>query len=124
MEIGDIFTRQEINERFGGGVRQMLPTVKKRVVCVCLQPSMNPASPKALYIGSNNKGRVTAAAEQWNSEKQAVPLFHARGHGKWEFLGYFRACRLSRDSSEIKNAELDSNRFNLDRILYLEEIQV
>jgi hypothetical protein len=113
------YTRDEIRAVLGGSAEDYLPTKGGRVMYGAFRPDFNPDAPTIILPGFGP--RIERAAELFNEQGTAVPVFLKRAVNQWQYVGEFRVERLSRDPEEIKRQEKRTNRQGtISMILYLE----
>ena len=117
---GQTYTRQQISEIVGGGsVQTYLPQKDGRVLCACLSQSYSPEGPQVVLVGQGPG--VQQDAELFFRQAQAVPVFFKKVANQWEYAGDFKPVRSSEDPDEIAGFEEASGRYNLTRLIFLEE---
>jgi len=51
LQVGETYSRIEINKILGGDTQSYLPINKDAVVCVCLTMDLNPDAPDIVLVG-------------------------------------------------------------------------
>lgn len=122
LKIGEVLSREEISQLFGGNSQHYLPHSKGDVVSGCFDPLKNPNAPKEVLVGSG-RDRVKYA-KRFVAQNVPVPIFLKRASKQYQFVGYFRAKRYSDDPSEVaqKTKNLSSTN-EITGVLYLEEVK-
>ena len=105
LALGQFLTRRDVAVLFGGNTRTYLPQTEHRVVAGCFDPKMNPSAPFKVLVGSGRTARL--AAERLLDQKTAIPIFLKRAPAKWEFVGHFKAVRLTFDREEVEQMIYD-----------------
>jgi len=102
FQVGNEYTRRQINIRVGGGLQNALPTVDKVVVAACLHadPAHNPDAPDVILCGDSE--RVSAAGEWLSVQSEPIPVFVFNASYRWEYCGQFRV-----ESSHTQGAEFN-----------------
>ena len=123
FELGKTYTRQQIQERVGGGsVHNYLPNKDNKVLCACLSQEYNPRAPQVILVGQGLS--VRHEAELFCGQLTAVPVFFKKVANFWEYVGNFKVLRWTDDPEEIADFEESSGRANLTRVIFLEEDSV
>lgn len=101
FQVGNEYTRRQINVRVGGGMQNALPTVNKVVVAVCLHDDTthNPDAPQVILCGISE--RVSAAGEWLSAQPEPVPVFTFSAPHRWEYRGQFRVASSSTHGAEF-----------------------
>jgi hypothetical protein len=103
MNIGDVFTRQEISHLLGGSIQSYLPERDGRVVCGCFKPDddMNPNAPEEVLFGtpdeSPNINRAADLVFEQGRAGQAIPVFLKDAPNRWRYVGDYLCIGLTRD---------------------------
>ena len=118
LNLGDTYTRQQINAIVGGGFQSILPTKNGRVVCGCFELSINPEAPREVLVGVGPLRERTAT---WTVLQQTpIPVFVKREAGEWEYMGRWRAVRYLDSSHKLLEGEERAKRKGVAGILYME----
>src|SRR5450759_4761766 len=90
FQLGNQYTRRQINIRVGGNMQNALPTVDKVVVAACLHADAahNPDAPEVILCGTSE--RVATAGEWLSAQPEPIPLFVFNAPHRWEYCGQFR----------------------------------
>lgn len=121
FKLGETYTRPEIHQQCGGGLRDYLPHVDGRVVCACVTLELNPAAPAVLLVGTGEDieryGQVLA------QQSEPIPVFIKQDANAWQFWGYHRATGSSKDAQEIALWEERAERDDLKLIIFMEKVR-
>jgi hypothetical protein len=107
LQIGRIYTRQEISDLLGGSIQAYLPVANGRVVCGCFfrSEAMNPNAPEEVLFGTSGDSRdINKSADlvfQQGQQGEAVPVFLKIDSGEWEYHGDYLCIGITRDSRII-----------------------
>ena len=121
---GKCYKRSEINQLLGGSIQSYLPTFNNRVVCACLDYSINRKAPLQIWSGgdpdtedniSTISGMAKTLSEQINDK---IPLFKKLGSGCWKYEGEFIVKDFTTDSSQI---EKETGSPDWYMVIYLEK---
>jgi MoxR-like ATPase len=100
---GRTYSRDEIQDVVGGGDKtSFLPHRNKRVLCGCFTLTMNPGAPEKVDFGDGQEARIWA--KRLVDTGNPIPIFIKQAENKWEYVGHFRAIRLSMDGSDLLEA--------------------
>ena len=113
---GRFYTRREIHQQLGGGLRDSLPHRDGRVVCGAFTPDRNPEAPRVVLIGG---ARLDRWAEVLVRQAEAVPIFLKRSPRKWEYVGDYRVGRKTRERAAIVRHAPSSIDPDPDLVLFL-----
>jgi HNH endonuclease len=124
FEVGQSYTRDEIQEKLGGSKSGFLPTVKGHVICGCFRHKFNPDAPDIILPGDLKSIRETA--EIFCRQRFPVPIFVAYGDF-WQYVGDYRVESWTENKKEIqlheRRAKAKVNRaIPISRILFLEKV--
>lgn len=87
FNVGDEYTREEIQAQVGGGLEIFLPN-KAGVVAACLTKDKNRRAPSVILCGVGKD--IAAAGAMLARQSTAIPVFIKRGTKRWQFVGDFR----------------------------------
>lgn len=120
LEFGAEYTRQELHARLGGGLHDVLPHVRGRVVCGCFDVRRNPHAPFVVLPGFGPG--IERWAHVFATQREAVPCFLRRPGKRWEYVGDYRVRALSQDPDEIEEwSRLSGREGTVSMVLHLEE---
>jgi hypothetical protein len=102
FQLGNQYTRRQINIRAGGDIQSALPTVNRAVVAACLHADAahDPDAPEVILCGTSE--RVSAAGEWLSVQPEPIPVFVFNAPHRWEYCGQFRV-----GSSSTQGVEFD-----------------
>lgn len=90
FQVGQTYSRKEINASIGGGMRACLLTSRGAVVGICFIPELNPQGPREILVGAGpQKERV---AQLLVTQAAPVPVFAKKAPGAYEHLGSFKGA--------------------------------
>ncbi|MFN2456372.1 MAG: hypothetical protein ABR577_19420, partial [Pyrinomonadaceae bacterium] len=95
FKIGKVLTRKQIHKLFGGDEISYLPHVEGRIVCGCFDTNLNPYAPELVPFG--DAPNVVKYAELLVRQKNAIPVFLKLASNQWEYRGYYRPVKISRE---------------------------
>jgi hypothetical protein len=124
FDVGQLYTRGEIQEKLGGSKSGFLPIVKGHVVCGCFRYKFNPDAPDIILPGDLKP--IQEIAEMFCRQRFPVPIF-LESNGLWEYVGDYRVESWTENKKEIalheREAKAKVNRtVPISRILFLEKI--
>lgn len=114
---GRFYTRREIHQRIGGGLRDSLPHRGGRVVCGAFTLERNPGAPRVVLVEGGT--RLERWAEVLARQAGAVPIFLKRSPLRWEYVGDYRVGRKSTDRDTIARHATAAIRPGLRLVLFL-----
>jgi hypothetical protein len=118
LVIGRRYTRSQIHDELGGGLRDYLPHAGGEVVCGCFSPNLNPSAP-AIVLPGTGPG-IERWAKVFAEQANFVPIFLKRGSNAWEYVGDYRVRRRTDDPQDIEPFTNRTGRSDISQILYLE----
>lgn len=90
FQVGQTYSRVQINAAIGGGTRACLLTSRGAVVGICFTPEFNPQGPREIVVGAGaQKERI---AQQLVAQAAPVPVFAKKGPGAYEHVGSFKGA--------------------------------
>lgn len=117
--LGACYSRAEIAKKLGGGTQNYLPHKNEHVVCGCFRKDLNPRAPwEVLPANTDDKKRW---AEQFASQKEAIPIFIKRGSTQWEYQGMWLCVSLTKAADVIAEKCRQSGRTSVSMVLKLEK---
>ena len=117
LQIGDLYTREQIGAEVGGGdVQSYLPHRDGRVLCGCFDPKVNARAPYEIDLGVGRD--VIRYARRLLEQDDAVPVFLRREAFAWEYVGRFRAVQYTADPNDLFPAKAFRRRDAI-AVLYL-----
>jgi hypothetical protein len=119
FKIGRYYTRDEIAEALGGAKQWYLPTVKRRVVAVCLRKEHNPKAPNVVLCGFGK--RVEKTGEWLASETLSLPVFVKDEINRWQYHGRYKVISSSTSGPKfLREIGGKSKSGFVSRVVYLE----
>lgn len=115
-KLGQVYTRDKIHEMCGGNKQTYLPTVKKVVVCACLDRRKNAEAPDVIYCGV--RPRVRENAEILASQTEAIPVFVKQKVGQWKYVGEYLVAGSKSGKSDLAKYIARANR-PLSRVVFM-----
>ena len=115
--LGERYTRRDIHTTVGGSMQSYLPTVNGRVVAGCFDRRLNPAAPSVLLVGTGPM--IEGSAEAFVRQASAVPIFIKLATNEWEYVGMYRAVRVTRNRTEIEQHNRQIRRDDVAAVLFL-----
>jgi hypothetical protein len=104
FELGQIYSRQEINSALGvsGGrsAQSYLPQVGEKVVCGCFSPDVNPELPLLKVLVGHGSG-IVGPAMIFENQRHYIPVFIKRGTKKYEYVGDYKVNAFARDDKTV-----------------------
>ena len=104
LEIGHLYSRDEISRMLGGSIQSFLPMKDGKVVCGCFktEEKYNPGAPEEVYFGRAwSMPKVEEAAEMVYKQGTPIPVFIFQAAAQWEYIGDYRCVGLSYDPALI-----------------------
>ena len=118
FKIGNVYTRDEIHDKLGGGKQTFLPTNNNKVVCACITKDKNPNAPYEVVVGSGPV--ITNSAKKFAQQGNYVPTFIKHKSNKWAYQGDFRVKHIELDQKKIQEKYNLAGRKNIQLVLELE----
>jgi hypothetical protein len=118
FEDGRNYTRLEIHEALGGGLRDYLPHCDGRIVAVCVTPEMNPSAPEVLLVGTGENVQRYGAV--LSTQRQTVPVFLKQGANEWQYRGDYVVTGSSTAPAEIARWATASRRGDVTRVVFMQ----
>lgn len=119
---GQRYTWNDILEITGadGGAPYYLPHIGKMVVAACLTLDRDPDAPQVILAG--NGPLIKMYADLFCSQTDAIPVCIKSGEKEWLCCGNYKLSRASTDATELASHSMKSQRNDIYKILYLQEI--
>src|SRR5947208_235222 len=93
LNVGQMYTREEIGDALNGDHVSYLPTHRNSVVCGCFTTRDNPSAPSEVLFGndkpSQNIIRAAKLVFRQGQSGREIPVFMKRSKAKWEFVGHY-----------------------------------
>jgi hypothetical protein len=121
FRIGRYYTRDEIAASLGGAKQWYLPTVKRKIVAICLRKDHNPKAPRVVLCGLGK--RIESTGEWLASEVRALPVFVKDGINRWQYHGRFKvksSCTSGPDFMREIGSQRNANA--VSRVIFLERV--
>ena len=119
FKIGRYYTRDEIAETLGGAKQWYLPTVKRKVVAVCLRKEHNPKAPNVVLCGFGK--RVEKTGEWLASERLSLPVFIKDEINRWQYFGRYKVtASFTSGPKFFHEIGGTSKSHSVSRVVYLE----
>ena len=119
FEKGKSYTRHDISGKVRGGTQDCLPHFNNEVVAVCIRQDLNPSAPKIMLVG---KGRDKIKySDILCGQTNSVPIFLKRGVNDWQFQGYFKTAKHTKDPNDIIEHGRTSGRKDIYIVIHFEE---
>lgn len=115
-QVGNRYSRDQIQRTLGGEIQSYLPQYDGRIVAGCFTRKMNPDAPIEIQVG--NAPKVVGKAELFSKQNDSrIPVFlKGRRVGDtdkvWEYQGHYEFLELIDDKNVIAQAERKSGRYN------------
>ena len=119
LQVGETYSRIEINKILGGDTQSYLPINKDAVVCVCLTMDLNPDAPDIVLVGKGKQ--IVRAAQIFLEQNWTVPLFIKQRENEWEYRGNFRAVSIENDPVKVAKLGAKAGRLDVVSALSLEQ---
>ena len=103
FQIGEHYTRREINDRIGGEIVHGLPRSDGQIVCACLTPPDNPGAPETILVSKH--GQTEERGRMLKSQKGPIPVFIKDDVSKWRYVGDYRVDRATTDPDKVQRYE-------------------
>jgi hypothetical protein len=121
LNIGSMYTREQISAIVGGGLQSFLPTKNGQVVCGCFQLAVNPDAPREVLVGA---GPLRERVATWTVlQENPIPVFVKREVGEWEYMGRWRGVRYLDGTHKSLVEEERTKRKGIAGILYMEPVE-
>jgi len=124
FQLGNEYTRRQINIRIGGSMQSALPTVDKVVVAACLHADAryNPDAPDVILCGDTE--RVSTAGELLSVQSEPIHVFVFNAPNRWEYRGRFRAVPSFTEGAEFDKWVSHGSRpaSAISRVIVLERV--
>ena len=117
FKMGVSYTPREISTAVGGDLQSYLPHRGRTVVAARLSLELNPDAPDVILPGAGPM--IRQSAEWLVSQGSAVPTFIKRAPGQFEFVGEYRATRMSRDPAEIAAHARRTGRRDITSVIHM-----
>ena len=118
LQLGTVYSREQIRQEVGGGdLQSYLPHTSGNVLCGCFDPALNRKAPFEIDLGSGRD--VIRYAQRLLEQATPVPVFLKRDAFAWEYVGQFRAAEYVTDTKDLYPAK-ETRRANAVAVLYLE----
>ncbi len=119
FNVGDEYTREEIQTQVGGGLEILLPNKAGVVVAACLTKDKNPRAPSVILCGVGED--IAAAGAMLARQGTAIPVFINRGTKRWQYIGNFRpsASHPSGPDFESRIAGSGRDRSDVSRVIVM-----
>ncbi len=129
FEIGEYYSREQIQKELGGEIQSYLPQSKGRIVAGCFGRKLNPKAP--LEVQAGNLPKVTKKAETLAAQtNRCIPVF-LKGTASqtylaiWHYQGLYELSELVADATLIADAEQRSGRKGmLSYLLRFREVKI
>ena len=116
---GSIYTRIEIHAKVGGSTEKYLPHFRRKVVCGCFRPDLDPDAPAEILPGNSND--IMKWASIFAQQQDPIPIFLKRDTNRWEYVGRWRVCSPSITNPHlIAERQRRTGRTDVSMILRLE----
>lgn len=121
FNLGQAYTRAQIQNRVGGGLQAALPTKDNRVCACCVDRVKNPDAPGIILIGGGP--RVMAAVDMWLKQSEPVPVFLKHRKNEWFYEGMFAIDGQIDDPRTVKTYTDKAKRNDeVARVLFLRKL--
>ena len=114
---GTWYSRLEIHNILGGGLRDYLPHSEGKVVCICLRLDLNPMAPTTILVG--DAPDVILYSEVLCGQDYSVPTFIRLTTNKWEYVGNYRVSSWTDDPDEVDEYAEKAGRDYVVKVLTL-----
>lgn len=111
------YSREDIHLQLGGGIQDMLPHLKGRVVCVCVRPDIHPDAPDILLISAANS--IYRWACVFCNQKFPIPAFLRQQSKQWLYIGPYFVEAWTENRAEIAIHSQRAKRHDIQRVLFL-----
>jgi len=99
MKIHQVFDRQTISARLGGGVVAFAPNKNGVVTALCLDPQRNPGAPLVILPASG--AQRSRMIDLIQASDYPIPIFIRLESRRWEYRGTFVFEYISRNRADI-----------------------
>lgn len=117
LNVGDIFTRDQLSICVGAGGDSCFLHKQKTVVAIAMNPELNPDAPEILLVGKGPMKERYAAALLASGD--VVPTFIKRDVNQWEYMGEFKAEKIEHDKDLISEHSKISRRNDIWGVMFL-----
>lgn len=114
LELGRVYSRQQISDMLGGSIQAYLPVAGGRVTCGCFVPgpAMNPNAPDEVLFGRPDESPdINKAADlvfRQGQELEAIPVFLKLDKGEWEYRGEYLCIGITRDERVVRRKMIEN----------------
>jgi hypothetical protein len=116
-----IFTRDDIQARYGGGKVTFLPNIDGRVTCACLTLRKNPDAPRVILV-SGEKPKVYKAGLMLANQNGSIPAFLKEAPGRWLYVGEFEVERSSQEAADIEYWQARAGRTDVRLVIFMRAV--
>lgn len=117
-----VYTRNQISEKVGGGIQDCISHQNGRVVAICMRRDKNPQAPFLLLVGKGPQKEHYGEFLCNQQRTDAIPIFVKKQTNAWEFAGYFKVKSHTKDPDVIARQERTAGRNDVYMIIEFEEV--
>ncbi len=115
--LGASYTRKQIGEELGGNEQSYLPHRAGRVVCVCLDPALNPEAPRVILPGTGEGIEGTAA--MLRRQAGSLPVFLKQAAHAWKYVGMWEVSSRTWTPADVEEHARRTGRTDITSVIWL-----